>query len=130
MKAERDLQEAYREWRRLAEAEGEAIRTGNWSLCAACQKALQNLRERITALMPAVREEWSQPGCDRAAKQQSLDATIRELIHLQQRNKTLLQAVREATRVKLNQLGEARLKLKQLRQSYAMTSRSAWSSFS
>lgn len=130
MTAERDLLEAYREWRRLAEAEGEAIRTGNWGLCAACQKALEHLRERITALMPAVREEWSRPGCDPVAKQQSLDATLHELIHLQQRNKTLLQAVREATRAKLSQLGEARLKLKQLRRSYAMTTRGVWSSFS
>lgn len=130
MNAERDLLEAYREWRRLAEAEGEAIRTGNWGLCAACQKALQHLRERISSLMPSVREEWSQSGCDRAARQQSLDATLRELIHLQQRNKTLLQAVREATREKLNQLGEARVRLKLLRRSYAMKAGGAWSSFS
>ncbi len=130
MNAERDLLEAYREWRRLAEAEGEAIRTGNWGLCAACQKALQHLRERITALMPSVREEWSRPGCDPAAKQQSLDATLRELIHLQQRNKTLLSAVRQATQEKLNQLGEARRRLKQLRRSYVMTTGGAWSTFS
>lgn len=130
MKAERDLLEAYREWRRLAEAEGEAIRTGNWSLCAACQKALQSLRERITALMPAVRDEWSRPGCDPAAKQQSLDETIRELIRLEQRNKTLLQSIRETAHAKLKQLGDAKLKLRSLRRSYGLTTGGAWNSFS
>jgi hypothetical protein len=120
MNAERDLLDAYREWRRLAETEGEAIRTCNWSLCAACQKALQHLRGRITALMPGLRAEWSQPGCNRIAKQQSLDKTINELIHLERRNQTLLQSIREATQTKLKQLGEAGLKLKQLRRSYGL----------
>ena len=122
MNAERDLLDAYREWRRLAETEGEAIRTCNWSLCAACQKALKHLRDRITALMPGLRAEWSQPGCNRAAKQRALDETIKELIHLERRNQTLLQCIREATQTKLKELGEATLKLKQLRRSYGQTS--------
>jgi len=130
MNAERDLLEAYREWRRLAEAEGEAIRTSNWSLCQACQTALKNLRSHITALMPEVRAEWSRTGCDPEAKQRLLDATIHELIHIHRRNQTLLQAVRAVAQTKLRQLGEARLKLKQLRSSYGLTTGSAWSSFS
>jgi hypothetical protein len=122
MSVEDILIEAYREWRRLAEAEGEAIRTCNWSLCAACQKALQHLRDRITALMPGLRAEWSQSGCNRAAKQQSLDETIHELIHLERDNQTLLQSIREATQTKLKQFGDARFKLKKLRRTYGLTS--------
>ena len=130
MNAETALLEAYREWRRLAETEGEAIRTCNWSLCAACQKALQHLRDRITALMPGLRAEWSQRGCNRAAKQQSLDETILELIRLGRRNQTLLDAVREAAQTKLKQLNQARGNLQRLKQSYHFTQPPAWSSFS
>jgi ketosteroid isomerase-like protein len=130
LKAEHDLFEACREWRRLAEAEGEAIRTGNWGLCAACQKALQNLRERMTALLPGVRAEWAQPGGDHAARQQQFDDTLRQLIQLQRRNHTLVQAVRAATHAKIQQLNQARIKLKQLRRSYGFTCGPALNAFS
>jgi hypothetical protein len=47
MSADRDLQNSYREWRRLAEAEGEAIRAGNWMLVFDCQNVLRQLQPRI-----------------------------------------------------------------------------------
>jgi hypothetical protein len=130
LKAEHDLFEACREWRRLAEAEGEAIRTGNWGLCAACQKSLQHLRERMSALMPAVRAVWRQAGDDRATRMQTFDDTLRELIKLEHRNHTLVQAVRAATHTKLQQLNQAKIKLKQLRQAYGFASRPMANSFS
>ena len=52
MNATDDLTAAYQEWRRLAEAEGEAIRVCDWGLVSACQKALQLLQGRITRLSP------------------------------------------------------------------------------
>jgi hypothetical protein len=117
LKAGRDLLEACREWRRLAEAEGEAIRTGNWGLCAAAQKALQHLRERMTALMPAARAEWK-AAADRAARMQAFDDNLRQLIILERRNQTLLQSVRAAAHEKIQQLNHAKIKLKQLRHAY------------
>lgn len=116
--AGRDLLEACREWRRLAEAEGEAIRTRNWDLCSACQKALQDLRDRVTALMPVVRAEWSQSGGDGPARQQSLDDTLRQLIGLERRNLTLLKELRAAGHAEIQQLNQSKIKLKQLRRSY------------
>jgi hypothetical protein len=130
MNAEHALIEAYREWHRLAETEGEAIRTGNWGLCAASQKALQHLRERITALLPGLRAEWSQPGCNRAAKQQSLNETLHELIRLERCNHTLLNAVREVAQTKLAQLSQAGRNLQRLKQSYHLTQPPALSLFS
>ena len=94
LNAERDLLAACREWRRLAEAEGEAIRTRNWELCSACQNALQFLRERITALLPTVRDEWARAGGDHAARQQAFGDTLHRLIELERRNQTLLQSPR------------------------------------
>jgi hypothetical protein len=130
LNTEHDLLEACREWRRLAEAEGEAIRTGNWGLCAACQKSLQQLRERMSALMPAVRAGWRQSGSNRPARMQAFDDTLHQLIQLERRNHTLLQAVRAATHDKLQQLNQAKIKLKQLRRSYGFTRETALNSYS
>jgi hypothetical protein len=129
LNTERDLLAACREWRRLAEAEGEAIRTRNWELCSACQNALQVLRERITALLPAVRAEWARPNGDGAARQQAFDDTIRRLVELERRNQTLIESLREAARTKIQQLNEAKIKLKQLRRSYGFAHAAARQSF-
>jgi len=130
MNPERDLFEACREWRRLAEAEGEAIRTGNWGFCAACQKSLQHLRERMSALMPAVRAEWRQAGGDYAARMQAFDDTVHQLIKLERRNHTLVKFVRAATHAKLQQFNQTLIKLKQLRQAYGFAHGPAVHSFS
>jgi len=130
MTAAQDLTEAYQEWRRLAEAEGEAIRLCNWSLVAACQTALQNLQERITRLSPAARDEWAKRGPRGIAERKTLNAAVRELIQLQRRNQTLLNAICNRTRAKLEELNQAGRTLKQLRNSYGAAQSAGWSSFS
>ena len=130
MNAERDLTAACQEWRRLAEAEGEAIAAGDWSMVSACQKALQLLQERTSQLFPAVRKEWSKSGRDGATKENKLNAVLRELIRLEQRNQTLLGAMLSAAREKLDQLHRAGLNLKQIQRSYGPPQPTAWSSFS
>jgi hypothetical protein len=130
MNPERDLTAAFQEWRRLAEAEGEAIGARNWSLVSACQKALQNLSERISRLSAAAREEWSKPGGNRAAREGTLKATIHELIQLEKRNQTLLGSMKSAMRTKLDQLGEAGRNLKQIQRSYGAGHAATWTSFS
>jgi hypothetical protein len=130
LNAERDLAEACREWRRLAEAEGEAIRTGNWGLCAACQKALQHLRERMDAILPAARADWARSGNDRPSREQRFNDTLRELIAVERRNQTLLQSVRAAAHVKIQELNLARINLKQLRRSYGFAHDAPMNSFS
>ena len=118
LNAERELFVACREWRRLAEAEGQAIRTRNWEFCAACQKSLQQLRDHMSALMPAVRDEWRQAGDDRPARMQAFDDTLHQLIELERRNHTLVATLRAAAHAKIQQLNQTRLKLKLLRQAY------------
>ena len=130
MSAEQALREAYREWQRLAEAEGEAIRAANWSLLFACQKTLQLLRERITGLLPKVHQEWAETPADRVKRREELLAMVHRLIDKTRQNQTLLRGMREAAQVKIKNLGEARNKLKQLRGSYAQTTVSTWHSFS
>jgi ElaB/YqjD/DUF883 family membrane-anchored ribosome-binding protein len=130
MSADRDLNEAYQEWRRLAEAEGEAIRTCNWNLLSACQKALHGLQQRIVVLSEAARREWSRLGTERLVRQKTLEATVRELIELERNNETLLNSVREAAREKIEQLDQAGRNLKRIRRSYVRECPTAWTSFS
>lgn len=130
MSAEKDLFDACGEWRRLAEAEGESIQTRNWGLVAACQAALAQLQPRLTRFIKAARGEWSRRGVDHANREKKFQTVMAELIHLERRNATLLGAMRQAMRIKLQALHRAGRNLKQIRRSYGGESSGAWSSFS
>lgn len=129
MSAECDLTNAYQEWRRLAEAEGEAIGECNWGLVSACQTALKQLQERITRLSAAARKEWSKSG-DRTVKEKILNTTIHELIHIERRNQTLLEAIKETARAKIAQVNLAGQNLKQIQRSYGSVHPPADTAFS
>ena len=127
--AEQELLAVCREWRRLAQAEGQAIRTRNWVLCAACQTSLQDLRGRMSAVLPAARAEWRQAGEACAARRQACDQTIHQLIELARRNLTLIQALRAGAQAKIQELNQARMKLKRLRQTYGFARKPAAHSY-
>jgi ElaB/YqjD/DUF883 family membrane-anchored ribosome-binding protein len=130
MDVDDNLQDAFREWRRLADTEGEAIRTRNWSLVTDCQKALQHLQPKITGHLREAREEWTRLGPDADAKSTALRAAVAELIEIESQNNTLLNTLRQATLVRLDQLGQASRTLRQLHRSYAPAHPTAWTSFS
>ena len=114
------LQNIYREWQRLAEAEGEAIRTGNWPAVADCQHAMEQLQSRITACGDRVR----------AANDTTLRATVNELIEMERRNNVLLDLARHSARMQLDKLSEAGRILRRVQRSYAPKPDAAWTSFS
>jgi len=126
---EHDLADVCQEWRRLAEAEGEAITARNWSLLAACQKALELLQTRTTPILAATRAEWA-GSADRADREQKLNALLQELIQLEHRNRTLLDGMLATAHKKMDDLNRAGRHLKQIRRSYAFAPAAAWNSFS
>ena len=128
MNAETHLQEAYREWRRLAEAEGEGIRTSNWSLVDDCQKALQQLQHQLIRHTQEAQEEWARTGSDPAAHQQNLCATVSELIRIESHNNSLLDSVRQKAQMQLGRLEQAGRTLRQVRRSYSPSHSAAWQS--
>ncbi|HEX4343480.1 MAG TPA: hypothetical protein VH255_08820 [Verrucomicrobiae bacterium] len=130
MNAESALVEAYQEWRRLAETEGNAIRTRDWGLLAASQRALQHLRERITTLTVAAKSEWAQFGADIVAKERTFRAMITELVQLEQQNCTLLSAIRQGVKAHLNKLSETGRNLRRIKRSYSQPRSAVWNSFS
>ena len=127
MNAEAELLHAYREWRRLAEAEGQAIEMRDWTLLADCQKAIEDFQKLVGALNTEARHEWERTGQDCDKKEAILRVFRHELVAITQRNQRLLQAAQAEAQNKLNDLNEAGRNLKLLQRSYAYGADSAWS---
>lgn len=130
MNANCDLKDSYREWRRLAEAEGEAIRAGNWMLVFDCQNALRQLQPRITRQSDAARKEWAALGLDTQTMENDLKNIIHSLIELERRNNSLIHARRALGQEELAKLEMASLALKRIQRSYAPTVPASWNSVS
>jgi len=118
MNAEAELFHAFREWRRLAEAEGKAIQQRNWRLLADCQLAIRDFQTVVSRLTPTARAEWSRAGSDLAQKEKALQLFMGELLVITQRNQSLLQSARTTARQRLDQLGEIGRNLKRLQRTY------------
>ena len=118
MNTDRDLQNSYQEWRRLAEAEGEAIRAGNWMLVFDCQNALRQLQPRIVRQTEAARREWAALGLDPEAMECEMDTMINSLIELESRNNSLINARRCLAQEELAKLEQASLTLRRIQRSY------------
>ena len=130
MNADKALTAAYENWRGLAETEGEAIGKRDWSLVSACQNALGELQSEILQLTEKARSEWKRLGDKGAEREKNVRVLISEVIEIERRNNTLLNAVREAAQTQLGKLDAASRKLKRVQQSYAPARPAAWTSFS
>jgi len=118
MNTDRDLQHSYQEWRRLAEAEGEAIRAGNWMLVFDCQNAMRQLQPRIVRQTEAARREWTALGLDSKVMEYEMDAMIHTLIELESRNHSLIDARCCLAQEELAKLEQASLTLRRIQRSY------------
>jgi tRNA isopentenyl-2-thiomethyl-A-37 hydroxylase MiaE len=130
MSADRDLQNSYREWKRLAEAEGEAIRAGNWMLVFDCQNVLRQLQPRIVRQTEAAHREWTNLGLDSEVMENNLNAVIHSLIELESRNRSLIDARQRLAREELAKLEQASLTLRRIQRSYLPPNSARWISFS
>ena len=130
MSPDLQLQDTYREWRRLAQAEGDAIRSGNWSLVADCQKAMRELQPLILRLSAASREELTGDGPDREKREKSLSDLITEVFEIESCNSTLLQNLQETARAETENLERAGRLLRQVHERYVPSRPAAWISFS
>src|SRR5258708_2728306 len=119
MTAEAELDYSYSEWRRLAEAEGKAIREGNWGFVVECQQALSQLRLIIDRLTDQVRQKLRNQGSDTPAPKASRRAVVLQLIELQRRNLASLHQRRERLSIHVEQLSRAGRNLREVQRSYA-----------
>jgi hypothetical protein len=130
MSAEHKLEAAYQEWRRLAEVEGEAIRTWNWPLLSDCQSALEKLQHLISRLIRDTRDEWRKLGVDSAQREQGLRAQVLKLIDIESRNKVAISEAKRKAETELSQLDLAGRTLRQVQRSYSSSQPAVWTSFS
>jgi len=130
MSADRELHNSYREWRRLAEAEGEAIRAGNWMLVFDCQNVLRQLQPRIVRQTEAAHREWTTLGLDAEIMENNLNAVIHSLIQLESRNRSLIDARQRLAEEELAKLEQASLTLQRIQRSYTPANSTRWNSFS
>jgi DNA anti-recombination protein RmuC len=130
MSADQQLQAAYAEWRRLAEAEGDAIRARNWNLATDCQNALRQLQPVIIRSSQEAQVDWARLGEDRDAKENHLRAVISELISIESRNNSLLNGMHDDAQARLNELKQAGHMLRRVHRLYGPPLTAAWNSFS
>ena len=127
---EKALLEAYEDWRRLTELEGEGIRARDWTLVTDCQNRLAALQTRMIRLTSDARAEWRRTGMDLSEKESNLRHTISNLMELEMANRPSLNATKEAARAKLEQLHSARQNLKRVERTYSSTGSAGWNSYS
>lgn len=118
MSAESELLRAYREWRRLVQAETKAIQTRNWNLLSDCHLAIRDYQSLVGRLTQETRAEWRRAGGNLAEREQNLRVLVSDLLELTRQNQNRLQISVAHARQKLDQLGEAGKNLKRLRRSY------------
>ena len=125
-----DLKLALTEWRRLTDAEGQAIRAGNWMLVAECQNALAKLRSRIDRLSPSDTPATPQSGTKPLRLSPDLRGSILELIELQRQNLASLQERRRRLSEHVENLTSAGRNLRSIQRSYSTRAAGSFSSYS
>ena len=127
-----DLQQAYSEWRRLAEAEGKAIRAGDWPFVADCQKALARLQSLIDHFSNQnEKPQASAPhNSENLARKSAQRETVLELIELQRQNLAALQQRRQRLSAHVQQLSRSSRNLRDIQRSYGSLRPSAWNFYS
>jgi len=130
MNRETELDNACREWRRLAEVEGEAICRRDWTLFFDCQNALRLLQPRLLRCRQAAPHQAGETGTSAPDQQKNFRAAVSKLIELERRNLELLDAVRQRAAQQKQQLEQAQQNLRRIQRSYAPARASAWNSSS
>jgi hypothetical protein len=130
MSASDQLRNSYREWRRLADAEAQAIRQGNWTAVSDCQIALQELQPRINQFNEEARQEWLRQGGREAAEEKEFRRIIAEVIEVERQNQALLQDRAESVQSQFRQLEQTGHTLRQVQRSYSPARPPSWTSFS
>jgi hypothetical protein len=125
-----ELDRAYAEWRRLAEAEGRAIRSGNWKFVAECQQALCQLRPQIDDLTSQLRQQIPSSDPPTCPRKQLTRSTILELIELQRRNLISLEQRRARLSAHIENLMRSGRNLREIQRSYAAPTIAVFNSYS
>lgn len=113
------VEEGCAEWRRLALAEGEGIRAGDWTLVAECQSALRRLQTSLGPRLERARGRWAEPEVQREKNEIELRATLASLQEIERQNLRCLAARRRRLSEQVGQSLQSSRNLRRLQESYA-----------
>ena len=130
MSAFQELSRLYQEWRRLSEAEGEAIRRQEWPVVEDCQGAKYKLQSVITMATELYLADLAHPGGDPADYDRQFRGIVAELIQLEERNGQWLEDQKRRAREQQEELARTTASLRQVRRAYASGKAAAWTSYS
>jgi hypothetical protein len=126
MSARQDITNLLEQWRRLTEAEGEAIRTGAWPSVKELQGAKAGLQRDINAAM----EKWKRENPGAAPWKHPFRREVDRLISLEVRNSELLAQQQQRLQLEKASSDRALLTLRRVQGSYAQKPETGWNSYS
>ena len=130
MDATADLARALAEWRRLTHLEGEAIRSDNWPGLTEHQARKAQLEKEIQHALALAREAPGAPTHTSREMEPGVDATVSELIALEERNAELLAVKRHRRQAESERLALTLRDLHGVRRAYGSNRGSHWQSYS
>ena len=130
MKTQPALHDLYAEWRRLTEAESEAITGGEWDLLAVHQQRKQSLKVEIVEATEVWQCDWPLKESRRTEYERRFRPVVDELIQLESRNHELLCQRRHSAELERAELSRTRGQLRGVQRAYAGQTSAWWQSYS
>jgi hypothetical protein len=130
MSAFQELSDYYREWRRLSELEGAAIRDGKWPEVQSCQDAKFTLQSNIMLATEMFQSELVKSGNDPQEYDRQFRGIVAELIQLEERNGKWLSEQKKKATEESERLARTSSNLRQVRGAYVHGARTHWNSYS
>lgn len=124
------LNDLYGQWRALTDAEGDAIRAGDWSAVKNVQSRKEILKRELLAAADVWHAEWSKPDEGKREYERVFRPVISELIALEQRNHAWLCEQRARAQAEINELDASSRNLRGINRAYSSGTRSCWQTYS
>jgi hypothetical protein len=125
--AQKDLFQAYADWRTWTEAERAGIMAGDWKRVEECQSQKSRLQTVIIQLTPEAQKET---GKDAPILERHLRLIVDELIVLETNNGEIISLQRAQAQAEYAELNKTSQKLRKVQRGYGMAPATAWQSYS
>jgi hypothetical protein len=126
MGARHDIGSLLEQWRRLTEAEGEAIQATAWATLKEIHTVKVELQKDLTAAI----QKWTKAHPDVASSKNPFQAEVSRLISLEARNGEYLAAQYQKAAQNRKMSERALSTLRKVKQSYVRKTETGWDSYS
>lgn len=120
----------YQQWQTLTDAEGDAIRSGDWTKVERLQITKQQLQKFIVAATGTLRAEAESSGVNLSGIEREFYSLIGHLVRLETQNREEIATRRQQADADLALLKSCRHNLHQIQRAYAPGRDAIWQSYS